>query len=385
MGSSFKFKNKSSSITWLFLELAIVVSVFSQIETISKVMHPFMYLSWILVIGWGIIKNNFGIKISSFTKKFIVSYIAFCSFCLIVGQFDELYLSANYLRVLTVPLLLTIAGNLYSDMDKTLLNRLTILYLICSIIFAFWVQITYFASYGAWLTAQTYLFEQKNSAGQIWCAAIFAALFLVEYNNNIQKYLAYAGSFYLFVITAVCQCRTSILGIAVAIATYAMSRSKHKILLILLVILIAVLAWFTPFTRQFIEQALLLNKYEGADLDTFSSGRLGGYEIAFSYIFKSPIIGIGKYYVDCSYISILAETGLVGFFLIEFIWANKMLRCYRFNGEAKEKIFLFFITTFYIVESMLEGFPPFGPGVSSFMFWFLSEILCEQQVVYVKE
>lgn len=29
---------------------------------------------------------------------------------------------------------------------------------------------------------------------------------------------------------------------------------------------------------------------------------------------------------------------------------------------------------FYLVESMLEGQPPFGPGVSSFMFWMLSEI-----------
>lgn len=29
---------------------------------------------------------------------------------------------------------------------------------------------------------------------------------------------------------------------------------------------------------------------------------------------------------------------------------------------------------FYFIESLLEGQPPFGPGVSSFMFWMLSEI-----------
>ena len=30
------------------------------------------------------------------------------------------------------------------------------------------------------------------------------------------------------------------------------------------------------------------------------------------------------------------------------------------------------LTMFYFIESVLEGYPPFGPGVSSFMFWFLS-------------
>lgn len=368
-------QKKSSSLTWLFLELAIVVSVFSQIELISEVMRPSMYAVWILVILWGVVKNNFSIRFSSFTKKFIVPYVAFCSFCLIIGQFDETYLSARYLRVLTVPLLVTIAGDMYANMDLALLNRIVKLYLICSVIFAFWVQGTYFASYSAWLSAETYLFEQKNSASQIWCAAIFVAVFLIEYRSKIEKYVAYAGCFYLFVMTAVCQCRTSILGVAAAVVAYTISRSKNKIPLILVLMSLAIAAWFIPFTREFFEQAFLLNKYEGADLDTFSSGRLGAYETAFSYIWESPIIGVGHYYVDCSYISILVETGLVGFFLIEFVWVNKMLGCYRFNSESKAKIFLFFITTFYVVESLLEGYPPFGPGVSAFMFWFVTAII----------
>ena len=369
--------NQSSSITRILLELTIIVSVLSQIEVIEGIVRPVMYASWMVVIGWGIVKNNFRVKISPFTKRFIVIYVAFASFCLIAGQFDDAYLSSNYLKVLLVPLLVTIAGDMYANMDRELLNRLAMLYLISSVAFAVWVQFTYFTSYGDWLTSRTYLFEQKNSAGQIWCSAIFIALFFVEYKNNVQRYIAYFGAFYLFVMTAVSQCRTAILGIAVAVMAYTVSKSKHKVNLVFIFSLLVGVSLFIPFVRDFFEQAFLLNKFEGADLNTFSSGRLGAYEVALQDFFSSPIIGVGCYYVDCSYLSILAESGLLGFCLIESVWLKKIilsLRAFKHGGVV------FFMIFFYVVESTLEGYPPFGPGVSSFMFWFLSEILYSQSV-----
>ena len=368
--------NQSSSITRILLELTIIVSVLSQIEVIEGIVRPVMYASWMVVIGWGIVKNNFRVKISPFTKRFIVIYVAFASFCLIAGQFDDAYLSSNYLKVLLVPLLVTIAGDMYANMDRELLNRLAMLYLISSVAFALWVQFTYFTSYSDWLGSRIYLFEQKNSAGQIWCSAIFIAILFVEYKSSFQKYIAYFGAFYLFVMTAVSQCRTVILGIAVGVMTYTVSASKHKVRLVFMLSLLVVASLFLPFVREFLKQALLLNTYEGGDLNTFSSGRLSAYELALQYFFSSPIIGVGRYYVDCSYISILAETGLLGFCLIEFVWIRKAVDCLKVSVKNK---LIFFMLFFYIVESLLEGFPPFGPGVSSFMFWFLSEVLYIRQ------
>ena len=63
--------------------------------------------------------------------------------------------------------------------------------------------------------------------------------------------------------------------------------------------------------------------------------------------------------------------GLTGFVLVELIWGSRVYINFKQNkGFIKD--FLFCVTVFYLVESVLEGYPPFGPGVSSFMFWFLS-------------
>ena len=82
--------------------------------------------------------------------------------------------------------------------------------------------------------------------------------------------------------------------------------------------------------------------------------------------------------MDCSYILILAESGLLGLIIVEWVWFKKITMCFGYSGEPKAKTFLFMMTVFYIIESILEGYPPFGPGVSSFMFWFLSSQLINQ-------
>ena len=76
--------------------------------------------------------------------------------------------------------------------------------------------------------------------------------------------------------------------------------------------------------------------------------------------------------MDCSYILVLAELGIVGFILVELIWFTRaVLNIKKVTGNNRGT-FLLCLTVFYLVESVLEGYPPFGPGVSSFMFWFLS-------------
>ena len=125
-------------------------------------------------------------------------------------------------------------------------------------------------------------------------------------------------------------------------------------------------------TRSFIDQALLLTKNAGADINTFSSGRLDGWDRALATFAKSPFFGCGRYYVDCSYISVLAEIGILGFVLVESVWITRAVSNFKAGSGLNSDAFLMCLTMFYFIESVLEGYPPFGPGVSSFMFWFLS-------------
>ena len=340
-----------------------------------------MYGTWIAVLVIGCLKNHGKIFVDTFSNRFIIAYMLFCAYCLFTGVLDSRHFSAHYIRVLIVPLIMTVAGCMYSDMEKTLLNIIGRVYLICSVLFGFWMQKNFFLSYTTWLSTKIYLFQQKNSAGQIWVAAIFVSILLLEYRNNLERVLIYIACGYLLVLTGICQCRTALLGVAVAVIAFTILRAKHKRRWILLITASALAVWFMPETHRFIEQALVLNKYVGADLNTFSSGRIDRYEQAFRSIISAPFIGVGRYYVDCSYLLIIAESGLIGFAMIEGIWLKKISMCFHYYEETQKSAFLFMMTIFYIIESVLEGYPPFGPGVSSFMYWFLSSVMLNQEQI----
>lgn len=380
-----KLKNYNLVLTDILLCLAIIFSVFSQIEPIENITRPIMYVMWILLIIVGSIKKKGKVFIDNFAQVFIIAYFLFVVFCIITSFINSEHLKANYIRVFIIPLLVSIIGCMYSDIDIKVINIIGRVYFYCSFLFGLWVQFTYFKSYNSWLNQRLYVFVQKNSAGQIWISAVFVAFFLLEYRYKIERVFILLISLYLIVITGFSQCRTALLGFAVGVIAYAVLRAKHKVRLIVLLIAAILALWMIPRTRTFIEQALVLNKYADADMNTFTSGRIDKYFKAFNVILDSPFIGVGKYYVDNSYILILAESGIIGFAVIEFVWIKKLILCFNYKGDITDKSFLFVIAFFYIIESLLEGYPPFGPGVSSFMFWLLSSILINKSHYYSEE
>lgn len=183
---------------------------------------------------------------------------------------------------------------------------------------------------------------------------------------------------YLTFVMGLSQCRTAILALGCGILLYVIIYSKHKILWIVGIATIAFAFLSISSARQYVRQAFLVEKYSGADLNTVSSGRLDLYSIAWTRIKDHFWLGTGSYYVDCSYISILAESGIIGFLMIERIWVEQIWRNFTWKPSDDMllwKNLLIMMTGFYIVESLLEGLPPFGPGVCSFAFWYLSERL----------
>ena len=234
-----------------------------------------------------------------------------------------------------------------------------------------------------------YDLAQKNSAAQIWGAAILVNAFLIPYKNRLIRWVKYMLTGYFLILILLSHCRTALLGLSLVFLGNFIFYSKHKILWIIIGIIGLQLVLYVPTVHNFINHSLLLTKYEGADMDTFSSGRLGLYALAWKNFWSSPLIGVGNYYVDCSYLSILTENGIIGFILIESVWFYKILqhisyamkdKIYQLTGvHSKQSKFLISITLFYVVESFLEGYPPFGPGVSALAFWLFSGILLKRR------
>lgn len=361
----------------VLLNIAIIVSVLSQIAPDVFMLRASLYVAWFLIIGYMMIERRHSFYISEFTKVFFCCYVMFALFCAFNMIVNSEYTVPNYLRVLLSPLAICIVGDACSDIDEKDLQASIKLYFICAVLYAICVNYKYLPSYSTWLAMRVYAFPSKNSAAQIWGAAILFSVLLIECNNKRQKIIQYIFTFYLFIIVCACQCRTALLGLSMALFVYVLIKSQRKILILLSVAAAIIVGLKIPFIKAFINQALMITKYAGADLNTFSSGRLYFWNNAIQTFNKSPVIGNGKYYVDCSYLMVLAETGVVGFVLIECVWGYRIFtNVVCKNDNAK---FLLCITIFYFVESVLEGYPPFGPGVCSFMFWLISQIITNQR------
>lgn len=362
------------------LQLCILTSIFSQIEAISNLMRPIMYIAWIVTAVFFIARNRGRIVIHKCTKIFLGCYSLLVVGCILMALFGSRHLEGNYIHIMFIPLIVSVIGENFapfaqeSDYEKILRT-----YLYGAMAYALWVNITYFSSYNDWLKQNMYTFLQKNSAAQIWATGILIALFLLEYRTKWQKVLGYACAGYLLLLCGISQCRTAVLALAIVLVCYILLKSKYKVRWSFLTLIIALFFWNNSVTRRFIDQALLLTKYAGADINTFSSGRLDGWDLALAAFAKNPFLGCGRYYVDCSYISLLAEIGILGFVLVESVWITRAVSNFKVRSDLNLDAFLMCLTMFYFIESALEGYPPFGPGVSSFMFWFLSVIFADNK------
>lgn len=389
--------------------LTVAITVFSQITPLSKVMRPAMYIMWGVLFLLPLATGERKIHLSPFTKVFAAAYGLFFLFCLTLTLCGQNHMKANYLRVLVVPLFVTLVGDIYrTKLDRHDLECIAKVYIICSLIFAIWVHVVYFPSYSEWLKQMRYAYASKNSAVQVWSVSVFLLFFFIDYRWLAERILGIAIAGYLIFLCAMTQGRTALLAIAFAYCAFVafkVEKSK-KIKWIAISILAACFLWLFLPTRQFIVHSFYLDKYAGVtvyeeedeeedkqegkaetditvDLNTFSSGRIGKYKAALRKFASSPIWGVGKNYVDCSYILILAESGIIGFLLIELVWLSRAL-CNVFSKlNWKDSTLLLCLTCFYFVESALEGYPPFGPGVCCFMFWFLSNIICEREAFFL--
>lgn len=362
------------------IQMCIVVSIFSQIEPLSSIFRPLMYSAWIITIAYYILTNVRHLVLQKYTKIYLLSYSILIVMCMLITMFGQNHMNGNYIHIMAIPLLVTIVGGFFgSCMSNDGLQKVLKTYLICAVFYAVWAHVTYYASYSNWLKQTMYTFLQKNSAAQIWAAGILMALLVIDYKSMLEKVIGYMSASYLIVICGMSQCRTALLAMAVVVCAYILLRSKHKLRWIAIMVAGCVFAWNFSVTRKFIDQALFLTKYAGADLNAFSSGRLGHWERAIETFKANFFFGSGQYYVDCSYLCVLAEIGLVGFILVETIWFTRIAFNFA-NRNSESRDFLFCATVFYLVESVLEGYPPFGPGTSSFMFWFLSSVFSSRKI-----
>ena len=228
-----------------------------------------------------------------------------------------------------------------------------------------------------------YLFGSKNSFGQIaGVASVVLITFAIRKARLRRRLVFLALAIALAFMAMLMQCRTALLALFAAIIVQLCCAGKKRMLIV--VGFCAIFAFcLSPTLQTYISHALFLDKYQDADLNAFSSGRLELWAAALDRTSENPMLGIGHYYVDCFYINTYANVGILGSLFVFPLWGIRVVRNIKYGLSIRHelgslewlRITSLALTAFYLVESVLEGFPPFGPGASSFLFWMLSGFL----------
>lgn len=362
-------KHKMLGYQWLIL-ISTIITVILQIPAFENV-RIINYFMWpvtgilVMVSQKGIIGKT---TIGLFYVFLEIWLFLLCALCTMIT--GKSYLECGVLKILILPLFMYWIGIQVND--SVFLKKIFKGYIVAAIVLATYIYVVYIPSFSTWSVNEVYLYGSKNSAAQIFSSAALLALYneTKKKSENVLKLLATG---YLILVTALLQCRTAMLGTLAAVIFIEIVVKKKRLRTMFGVILGTTVLLRNEKVQSFVQQAFLIRQYTGRSLNDFSSGRLMLYKVAIDKFSLSPWIGIGDYYVDDFFINALVEIGILGGGVVVGFWIFVALRNLRLtikNNDEIQKI-LGAMTVYYFVTSLMEAFPPFGPGSCSFVFWLL--------------
>lgn len=362
-------KHKMLGYQWLIL-ISTIITVILQIPAFEN-LRIINYFMWpvtgilVMVSQKGIIGKT---TIGLFYVFLEIWLFLLCALCTMIT--GKSYLECGVLKILILPLFMYWIGIQVND--SVFLKKIFKGYIVAAIVLATYICVVYIPSFSTWSVNEVYLYGSKNSAAQIFSSAALLALYneTKKKSENVLKLLATG---YLILVTALLQCRTAMLGTLAAVIFIEIVVKKKRLRTMFGVILGTTVLLRNEKVQSFVQQAFLIRQYTGRSLNDFSSGRLMLYKVAIDKFSLSPWIGIGDYYVDDFFINALVEIGILGGGVVVGFWIFVALRNLRLtikNNDEIQKI-LGAMTVYYFVTSLMEAFPPFGPGSCSFVFWLL--------------
>ena len=374
-------KENNRTVVIIFAHSAIIFTILSQIHAIQSYARFVMFACWSVLLIYSLFAKR-AFYVNRYIKTFAIT-LFFVLFHNIIASFVySKFKISNYFEIALIPLfvfvtMFQVAGYITPEQFK----RMLVTYCISAIAFAGYLNIDVIPSLNEWLSTQVYIYESKNSAAQIFMSAVMILLFYIKSDIRFYNILRIAGAIYLVFITAFLQCRTAILGLGCVLFFHFIIRSsvKKRAIFITLVILAVIIIVTNKTLFEIFEHTFGLDKYQDATVNDLSSGRLDLCKIAFERFAENPVFGKISYYVDCMYISVYTALGIFAGTAYLIPWFKRISRNFtalKFARNYKAQINLeqtvAYLTIFYIIESLLEGLPPFGPGATSAMFWLIS-------------
>lgn len=368
----------------LSFNFAVVCCLASQIFIALGIGYgEILKLSWLLPFLFYLISNAnlFFIRAIIPYYIFVFVFILYCACCEAVTGVDYIGADINNICISIFILSISFVYGMSLDNFRKSLNKVALLFFVASFSYGIAVYLKYLI--GADMFSIIYAYDDKNSAAQIFLSACIILFTLYRPSNIVKKIAVYSLIVILLYFMFILKSRATLLGFffVVSYFTFAYKNKNVRYIFLIGVIAICICVLTNPSLYRTVVEGILFANRDADDLNSLSSGRVNQLGKCIDLFFSSPLIGIGNKYFDCFPIIILTQYGILGTFIVFTFLGKRIKECIHLLDKKNALdlcAFLLMIT--YLLDSLFEAQPPFGPGVKCFPLWMIWGIMLSSKI-----
>lgn len=353
---------------------AIMACVLSQIAIVLDTGDSGLLKSlWLIPCGLLLFARG----AAYFERPLIPSYVfaavffLYCMLCETVTPNQYVGADVNNIAISVFILAISYCFGRHVDIDGKTLRIIALVTFAASFIYGVFVYTTFLV--GADMFSKMYAYDDKNSAAQIMSSACIMLFTLYKPDNRLLKLGTYALLAGLLLIIFLLKSRATLLGVFFVIAYFTFMYEDKRVRYVFLVCCSSIVIYIltNPDMYRTVVEGILFANRDATDMDSLSSGRVERLYWCIDQFFANPVIGIGNEYVDCFPVIILTQYGVIGASIV-FVYLFGLVRdCRELDRSDNLALCAYLLLVTYLLDSLFEAQPPFGPGVKCFPLWMV--------------
>ena len=368
------------SLSFLF---AIVCSIVSQIFIALNINGGgALKMMWLVPFCCLLLSNPKDFFYSKILNYYLFAFV-FALYCLICEVFTGVqYIGADSTNIFISVFILSVSfsyGRQSADLEKTL-KHIAVVCFAASFIYGI-VVYRHFLS-GADMFSTIYAYDAKNSAAQILLSSCIILFTLYKPQKYVTKIVEYLSLTVLLLIMILLKSRATLLGFLYVLFFFSFSYKNKKVrrLFILLGVVALLFIFSNPSIYNTVVNGILFANRDVRDMNQLTSGRVDLMQDSISLFLSSPLIGVGNKYFDCFPVIILTQYGILGGLLVFAFVGKRIKECLVVLDKTnKLELSAYLLMITYLLDSLFEAQPPFGPGVKCFPLWMIWGIMLSRR------
>lgn len=363
-------------MTRVLFILTVLLSVLSQLPyVLESGLDVYFKLSWVPLTVVLLIKRPM-IQIDKRVFAFGIFAVLFTIYCAILEVlFDKPYISAG-----GDPYNIAISFMIFMDsylFGLSLLSerfyKLLILVLLVALTYmAGYVYVEFLSKVN--IGELMYAYSEKNSIGQIlFAAGLLSLLALKSFRNKVTRIGIVAALIFLLIVIFMLKSRATIICLFLVAMYFAFIRGSLKQRIIIACIFLFAIAYVMLNKEAYtvvVENILFANR-DVDSADKLSSGRVTNILAALKSIEANAWLGVGHSYLDCMPVAILLQYGVFGCGIVMTFLLYMAAKVNQLPSDNELNVAAKILLWSYMLNSLFEAYPPFGPGVKCFILWMI--------------